>query len=169
MAVLLIVLVVFEIVKRAITPFFYWCAYVDRKKLRINRDQDKIGFLWYLLDDSVRNYNLALNPPIDVEYKSDDHPHYAIVPSSSAWTNFWRSFLWGALRNNCINLTHAWSAGEMNWSVTSFYADGKSFYRIGYYNHGRLPYLEYWIGAMRLQLGWLSNGRWQVQFRNPLI
>jgi hypothetical protein len=43
---------------------------------------------------------------------------------------------------------------------------GKSFYTRRTFSSCRtLPYLEYWIGKWRLQCGWISCGRFQVQFR----
>ena len=53
-------------------------------------------------------------------------------------------------------------------SVISRKEWGKSFYEVRKFEHAILPYLEYWIGNYRFQCGWLSCGRWQIQFKKIL-
>lgn len=148
-----------ELVKRPIFWVLYPFAYYFRAQARKN-----CILLWYVLDDSILRDNIKNGDP-EVEY--------CYRAKRSAFVEKWlpydfaRSFYWGAWRNNGINfmtLTEGWIGAKI--SAVRKWESGKSFYEVRTFASGAvLPYLEMWIGGWRFQCGFISCGRFQVQFR----
>jgi hypothetical protein len=63
-----------------------------------------------------------------------------------------------------MNWTEQW-IGAKTGVISRTSLGEKSFYEVRKFEHATLPYLELWFGAYRFQCGFISAGRFQVQFR----
>ena len=152
-----------ELIKRPIFWLLYPFAYSLREWVRTRRNPIT-WVLWCALDDTIVQDNINRGLP---------YGEYCQYGKRSAFVekylpyDFCRSFYWGAWRNNGINfmtLTEKWIGIKL--STDRRWTSFKSFYEIRLFEHGaRLPYLEYWIGGFRIQAGWISCGRFQIQAR----
>ena len=165
---LLIVMLCLELIQRIVTVPFYPLAYIDRKNLRANRAAGKWTFLWWVLDDSIHQH--SLDRGFDIEYcdygKREPLGFITERLPDGKFKEFMRSFGWGAIRNNCINLacqTEIW----IGWATGVYYRIGSetSYYEIKMFKHLALPYLELHIGKVFIQAGWIKCGRYQVEFK----
>jgi hypothetical protein len=141
-----------ELIKRPIFWLIYPVAYLFRHKYRS-----------WALDDSIRNENIK-DFGVDKEYCWYGK-RWAFVEKYLPY-DFCRSWYWGAWRNNSINLmdaTERWIGSQTNKKERS---QKDSYYEVRTFTSGKkLPYLQYWIGGWRLQIGFLSCGRFQQQIR----
>lgn len=166
-AAILLTAALIELIKRPIFWLIYPIAYSLRKWCRVSK-YNSAKLLWYALDDTIYYENLK-------EYGED--LEYCYYGKRSKFVekflpyDFCRSFYWGAWRNNSINLmneTEKWIGPKIS-IVSHNDLGGKSFYEIRLFASAHsLPYLEYWIGGWRLQIGWISCGRFQQQIRKLL-
>ncbi len=80
---------------------------------------------------------------------------------------FFRAWVWNSFRNNGMNLVCKLEDLVGPMLILRKYVKlwGKSKYEEREFKCGRLPYLELWFGEFRLQCGFISCGRFQVQFR----
>ena len=154
---------IFELVKRIITVPLYPIVFLLREWAR-----EKNSFLAYILDDTIVSDNVANGyDPLEYCGYGKRDPLVEKLPEG-AFKEFMRSFAWGAIRNNSINLMVELEkkVGAMKSVVSRKQYNDKSFYEVRLFECGlELPYLEYWIGKWRLQIGFLTCGRPQVQFR----
>lgn len=130
------------------------------------------SFLAYALDDTIVADNVKNGGPA-VDYCLDGKKSALVekLPDGK-FKEFMRSYYWSALRNNSINLMTEMEkkVGNMVKVISRHDYNAKSFYEIRLFESGmELPYLEYWIGKYRLQIGFIKCGRSQIQFRNPLV
>lgn len=156
-----------ELIKRPIFWAIYPMAYRFRGWAR--RGGSKAAYaLWLALDDSIVKDSLArCGKPLE----------YCCYGKTSAWVEklkdgafkeFARAFYWGAWRNNGINFmseTEVLVGSRIGTSQPR--PAGASFYEVRLFSGGYcLPYLEWWPWAgFRVQCGWISCGRFQVQAR----
>ena len=183
----LLAYLILESVKRVVTLPLYPLAYLLRHQLRT--DDILIthpvlgaccycpapgllrGLLWLLLDDSI-NIEGRRRFGRDIDYCAyGNRSRFVEWLPESAFKEFARSYYWSALRNCAINLTWTLCLGDMtgediikgekprNFIVRRHYPGGKS----------RLYVQFYPFGDMRFKIGWLSNGRFEVQFRRKKI
>lgn len=153
---------ILELIKRPIFWLLYPFAYVGRKWVRLHPFCNP---LYWALDDSIIESNIKYGNPI----KDFSHTTRSTFVEKRLPYDFCRAFYWSAWRNNSINLmlmTEKWigvrgeEAYRKQWNA-------KSFYVLSRFSSGIiLPYLEFWFGTFRLQLGFISCGRFQQQFRN---
>jgi hypothetical protein len=172
---MLILATAFEIVKRIVTIPLYPLAYWRRKQCRpiilSNGTELKARWfhfpLWLMLDDSIHKASLARGFDIDYCDYGKREPLGFITEKlkDGPFKEFMRSWNWGAVRNNCINLRDWLCAGPMLFECYRIGA-GKSFYTVRRFDGIALPYLEIWIRGTRFQCGWLTSGIFQVQFRS---
>ena len=159
----------------------YPVAYVFRDSLRTREvtDHDNLyipkpgpfgRLLWCLLDDSINIEGIHCYNK-DVEYCVYGKRSQIVewLPKSS-FKEFMRSFYWGCLRNNCVNLSRILSPGTMVRQVVVLGYDDpsldESFYAMRIYrNRVRRPYLQFFIGSLRFKIGWLTNGRFEMGVR----
>lgn len=158
-----------ELIKRPVFWALYPFAYACRGWVRTRVNFISWG-LWFALDDSIVADSMARGAG-PLEYCS-----YGKTSAMVEWMpagaikEFCRAFYWGAWRNNAINLaiTIERKTGPCVGTV-KHYAFGRhtSFYDIRRFAGGLcLPYLEWWPTAtFRVQCGWISCGRFQVQAR----
>ncbi len=160
----LILIPVFELLKRIITTPLYPIVFLFREWAR-----EKNSFLAYVLDDTIVADNIAEGyPPYEYCGYGKRDKLVEKLPEGK-FKELMRSFAWGAVRNNSINLMVELEkkVGTLVEVKSRHQYNAKSFYEIRLFTSGlELPYLEYWIGKYRLQIGFLSCGRPQVQFRN---
>ena len=142
-----------ELIKRPIFWVLYPIAYVFRHKYRS-----------WPLDDVIHNESMNIYGK-DVEYCWYGK-RSAFVEKILPF-DFCRSWYWGAWRNNGMNLVCKLEDMVGPMIIVRKYIKlwGKSKYEEREFKCGRLPYLELWFGAYRLQCGFISAGRFQVQFR----
>ena len=173
--ILLPLLVVLEVAKRIVSPFLYPLAYIFRAWARTHKDG--AGWpLWIILDDSIVADSVArgFGPLEYCGYGKRAPLGFITERLPSGWfTEFLRAWNWGAIRNNCINLTWAARAGNkvgvlwgIHWGRLVY--EERLFWRMGSDAGILLPYFEAFIPFtnFRIQIGWISNGRWQVQARS---
>lgn len=152
-----------ELVKRPVAWVVYPFAYPRRVELRASVGKP---VLWYFLDDTIHNENLS-EFGVDADYCTYGKKSAFVekfLPFDSV-----RSWYWSAWRNSAINLMVELEqmVGPMQRPIKTIRIGTRSFYEVGKFLLAReLPYLEFWIGSWRLQAGWLTCGRWQLQFRN---
>lgn len=159
---LLLLMTIFELVKRIIGIFIYPFSYC----LRQWPVTDK-SFWWLWMDDSIVVDSIARGyGPLEYCGYGKKEPLDFITERLPAGKvkEFMRGWNWGAWRNSAINLaiTLEKAVGPMQ-SVMQRYG-GKSFCEVRRFKNFALPYLEIWIGRHRLQVGWITCGRFQVSF-----
>lgn len=163
----LILIPIFELLKRLITVPLYPLVFLVREWAR-----SKSSFLAYALDDTIVADNVANGKPaVDYCVGTKQSKLVEKLPDGP-FKEFMRSYYWSALRNNSINLMVELEkkVGTMVAVKSRHDYNAKSFYEVRLFTSGmELPYLEYWIGKFRIQIGFLKCGRPQIQFRNPLI
>ena len=162
--ILLPICAILELVKRPVFWVIYPVAYWFRRWARANKDG--LGrLLWATLDDSIRNENLK-DYNVDLEYCY--YGKRCVFIEKYLPHDFFRSWYWGAWRNNSINLmilTEKWIGTKLT-VISRKQINAESFYEVRRFASGfKLPYLEYWFGKWRLQIGFISCGRFQQQFR----
>jgi len=160
---MIILCAVLELLKRPLFLIIYPVAYAMRRRLRA-RPYGWRRLLWYALDDSILQ---------------DGGEDYCLTPAKMSklverlpagkLKEFFRAWYWSAWRNNSINLMIQQELHVGCINAVIFYAGffGKSKYELRRFDHIKfyLPYLELWFGAYRFQAGFISCGRWQIQFR----
>lgn len=165
---LLILATAFEIIKRVIGLFIYPVAYLCRGLCRTEKRSFIFKFLWLFLDDSIVKDSLN-RASLYLDYccygKREPLGFITERMKDGPFKEFLRSYSWGCLRNNAINLAIVLEnyVGPMQ-SVLKHYGN-KSFYEVRRFKSLALPYLELWLGRYRLQAGWLKCGRFQAQFK----
>ena len=162
---------IFYIIKRIFFTIIYFVSYLLReqinKKVRSKYNYNlwdkkhilnlKIKFnifyfLWFALDDA----------PYFLNNKKEYFDEY--IPKIY-FTEFLKSFYWSAIRNNAVNLSRVMAIkgfiSRKKIIGNKNFMEVKHFKGFPYY----VPYLEYHFGCMRLQAGWLTNGKFQIEFR----
>lgn len=164
---------IYYIIKRIIFTIIYPIAYILRKQInkkvrseydyfidwerhrhiKFNTKIKKLWlFLWFALDDApyfLNNYKEYFDKYIPKYYK----------------TEFLKSFYWGALRNNAVNLSR----------YIAIYNYKEIFVKIGNINKIEikhfgcfpyfLPFIEFYTGKLRWKAGWLKNGKFEIGIR----
>ena len=177
-----------EAAKRLLSPFVYPLAYLLRHWLRTDeealrheqassvgvvlwRHRPGFGWLWYWLDDSI-NAEGRLRFGKDIDYCAyGNRSRFVEWLPEGAFKEFARSWHWSAVRNSCINLTWLLALGDMTSEKILHGSKPRNFVARRHYPGGksRLYVQFYPWGDMRFKIGWLSNGRFEVQFRRKKI
>lgn len=165
---------IFELVKRPFFMVLYSLAYACRRKARsVCKNAWYTYALWLALDDSI---------VLDSERRCGKRLEYCCYGKreplgfiterlSAGWlTEFLRSWSWGALRNNAINLRDEMALGVQTGLVKHIsLGNPPNCYEVREFGTRRRPYLELWPlwpwYGFRIQVGWLSGGFFQVQAR----
>ena len=177
-----------EAAKRLISPFVYPLAYLLRHWLRTDEEAlrheqaSSVGVVlwrhrpgWFLLamflDDSI-NAEGRIRWGKDIDYCAYGNRSDLVekLPEGK-FKEFARSWHWSAVRNSCINLTWLTALGDMtgerilhgekprNFVAERTYPGGKSRLYVQFY-----PW-----GDMRFKIGWLTNGRFEIQLREKRL
>jgi len=162
---LLPIATILEILLRVIFIFVYPVAFYFR-----NWPRKYKGLLWMALDDSIVRDSIARGAgPLEYCcYPGKEQPFGKLINKLPVgrFTEFLKSWNWGAWRNSGINLAIAIE----NWigiSINPLYHLGSktSFYEIRAHKHLALPYLELHMSKVYIQCGWLMCGRFQAEFK----
>jgi hypothetical protein len=184
----LLAYLIIEPVKRILSAVLYPLAYLLRHWLRTDEEalrheqassvgvvlwghRPGFGWLWYWLDDSI-NAEGRLKFGKDIDYCAYGNRSDLVekLPEGK-FKEFCRAWYWSAFRNSAINLTWTLCLGDMtgediikgekprNFIVRRHYPGGKSRLYVQFY-----PW-----GDFRIKCGWLTNGRFEVQFRRKKI
>lgn len=161
------ILVITEVLKRIVFMVIYPISYVFRKWVRMGVRNVVRHILWLALDDSINKEGLEVYGK-DIEYCAYGKRSGLVEKLPEGWfKEFARSYHWGALRNNAINLTWELTPGDMV-SVRSRWGKGLcNFYELrNYPGNWVLPYLQFYVyGDLRFKIGFLTNGRFELQLR----
>jgi hypothetical protein len=166
-----------EIIKRVVSIPIYPVAYYLRDIIRSDRrdgdmyipaNNEIAKILWLTLDDSI-NIEGYEDYGKDIEYCAYGKRAPIIEKMKDGpFKEFARSFHWGCLRNNCINLSRLMSPGKMSSEKIILGGKPKNFLSIRMYTGRRFrPYLQFYVwGDLRFKAGFLTNGRWELQLRS---
>lgn len=155
----------FEVVKRIFYIAAFPACYVFRRWARAKFHNNRLAFiLWAGLDDFI-NTEAIQEFAINAEYCPDGSKRFGPIEKlPPGWVReFLRAYHWGAFRNNGINLSRYLAAGnKIAWRKfgaleARIFFDGKRYIT--------LPYFEKIFFGFRLQCGWISNGRFEMEFR----
>ena len=163
---------IFYIPKRIFFTILYPISYIFRKQIN-KKVRSKYD---YLLWDKKHKLQLKIKPNLfyflwfaldDAPYFLNDKKEYfdEYIPKFYK-TEFLKSFYWSVLRNNAVNLSRVMaikgfvSRSRIIGNDRNF-AEVKHFEGFPYY----VPYVEYHFGCIRFQAGWLTNGKFQIEFR----
>lgn len=162
MLFILVVCSALELIKRPIFILIYPIAYWRRSWPRQGK-----GLLWLALDDSIVVDGLALSAGV-LEYCSygKREPLNFITEQLPAgrFREFMRAWNWGAWRNNSINLMILLER-KIGVITEIMYNPRRIIERRRFRCGWTLPYFERNICGWKLQAGFLTCGRWQLQIK----
>ena len=173
--------------KRLLSPFLYPLAYLCRHAIRTDEvlmrheqaatcgivlwKPKRLKALWYLLDDSINAEGKVIYS-VDIDYCAyGNRSRFVEWLPEGAFKEFARSWHWSAVRNSCINLTWLLALGDMTSEKILHGEKPRNFIALRHYKGGKSRlYIQFYPwGDMRFKIGWLSNGRFEVQFRRKKI
>lgn len=175
----LILYLTLSLIQKAISLILYPLAYILRDCTRGQQIIADIIYLpnhgiskllWYILDDSIliENRKVFHNDKEYCYYGKRSIIIEALIPE---WffKDFFRSYYWGAIRNSFINWSR-WHAfikiGHMTSVINHInLGNEKSFYQYREFYFSNRPYLQLWYGTFFLQIGFLSNGRFEAEVK----
>ena len=178
-----------ELAKRLLSPFVYPLAYLLRHWLRTDEEALRheeassvgvvlwghtrgFGFLHAFLDDSI-NAEGRIRWGKDIDYcHYGNRSRFVEWLPESAFKEFARSYYWSALRNSAINLTWTLCLGDMTGeSIEWAGKDPRNYVALRHYegDKSRLYVQFYPWGDMRFKIGWLTNGRFEIQLREKRL
>ena len=166
------VYVIYYILKRIVYMFVYPFAYVFRNKAR---DESKY---WYDYHKAIRKeykgslfWTLIWGALDDVTLYENVDKEWIKAPK---WlpTDFLKSYYWGAIRNNAVNLSRILAIKEFKDRI--IHVGGKyNFFEIKHFKGFPYyaPYFQFYIPKtfIRIKAGWLTNGKYEMSIREKII
>jgi len=117
-------------------------------------------FFWIWLDDSVQiEFGKEYCP------KANKMSNWVEWLSEGAFKEFARSYYWSCWRNNAIDLSWALCFGQFTATIGQWWITRTIYYRILRHGNWALSQFQADCWGWRLQVGWLTNGKFEVEFR----
>ena len=151
----------FELAKRIIFIFLFIPAYLVRKWARdYNARYFLALLLWLTLDDTINAEGVG-EYGLNIEYCAygKRFKPFELLPDCGL-KEFLRAWHWSAWRNSGVNLSWYFGAGK---KIELRYKIGAIEIRL--FEKKTLPYFEKIIFGFYFQIGWISNGRFEMEIK----